>query len=260
MINLVKANATSGFGRLTWQGAGRRAVRQRLVRPGRRLESTGRQRTGPHLSHRPGRASPAKQAAEFGKRCRCHSGVEKPESRRTLPRLRRCTTWGWRRSCLDPLYAVGKPHERARTLAAQSHQGRWRAIHRPVDDPDASIRVVALRAARHNRRKEYDGQEDRARDQRPFSTVLTEAATALRDVNTAHPNSGAWPSDTTAIAGFSRRLVWLPAIAGPNASTVGWSKPRRPQQRRRRQILGARVAENDPPARQRARVSGYRSR
>ena len=117
---------------------------------------------------------------------------------------------------LDPLYAVGKPHERARALWLLSRiKGAGEPfIDRALDDPDASTRVVALRAARQlNRRKEYDlAKRIEHVTNDPSPRVLTEAAIALRDVNTAtHPNSGrAWPSGTTAIAGFSRRLVWLP--------------------------------------------------
>ena len=60
---------------------------------------------------------------------------------------------------LDPLYAAGKPHERARALWLLSRiKGAGGTfIDRALDDPHESIRVVALRAARQlNRRKEYD--------------------------------------------------------------------------------------------------------
>ena len=115
------------------RGAGWSAVCQRLVRPGRRLESTGRQRTG-RLPHRPGWASPAEQAAELKNGTGRHHGVEKPNlDARHL---------GWQalrhghggNPHLDPLYAAGKPHERARALwllsrikvpAAPSSTGRW---------------------------------------------------------------------------------------------------------------------------------------
>ena len=91
---------------------------------------------------------------------------------------------------LDPLYATGKPHERARALWLLSRiEGAGEAfIDRALDDPDASIRVVALRAARQlKRRKTYDlakRVERLAND--PSARVLTEAAIALRDVNTAN--------------------------------------------------------------------------
>ena len=91
---------------------------------------------------------------------------------------------------LDPLYAVGKPHERARALWLLSRIKRAGEsfIDRALDDPDASIRVVALRAARQlNRRKEYDlAKRIEHVTNDPSPRVLTEAATALRDVNTAH--------------------------------------------------------------------------
>ena len=57
---------------------------------------------------------------------------------------------------LDPLYATGKPHERARALWLLSRiKGAGGPfIDRALDDPDESIRVVALRAARQLERRE----------------------------------------------------------------------------------------------------------
>ena len=91
---------------------------------------------------------------------------------------------------LDPLYAAGKPHERARALWLLSRiKGAGGPfIDRALDDPDESIRVVALRAARQLERRESFDLAKRIEHvvDDPSARVLTEAAIALRDVNTAN--------------------------------------------------------------------------
>ena len=91
---------------------------------------------------------------------------------------------------LDPLYATGKPHELARALWLLSRiKGAGGPfIDRALDDPDESIRVVALRAARQLERRESFDLAKRIEHvvDDPSARVLTEAAIALRDVNKAN--------------------------------------------------------------------------